>query len=86
MLFVRTLRKRRKFQAAFFTPSPYDLLDNTLCHLAEGWADREVLQGHLQSARFQEALTKVLDTVRLLDRQGLLYTVSGEGPIVPVKQ
>jgi quinol monooxygenase YgiN len=68
-------------------------LDHTLCHLAEGWTDREVLEQHLQSAIFQEALTKVLealtkvlDTVRILDRRGVLYTVAGEGPIVPVKQ
>jgi quinol monooxygenase YgiN len=69
----------------FYTFS-FDLLDNTLCHLAEGWADREVLQRHLESAIFQQAYSRVQDTVRILDYKGVIYTVSEEGPIVPVRQ
>ncbi len=80
------IRKTQQIPGCVFYTFSFDLLDRTLCHLAEGWADREVLEQHLQSALFQEALAKVLDTVRILDRQGVLYTVAGEGPIVPVKQ
>ena len=80
------IRKTQEIPGYVFYTFSFDLLDNTLCHLAEGWAEREVLERHLGSVIFQEALTKVLDTVRILDRQGLIYTVSAEGPIVPVKQ
>ena len=60
-----------------------DLLDNTRCHLAEGWVDQEAYLFHEKDPAFQLAFTQVMHTIRILDRQAIMYTVSGEAPIMP---
>ncbi|WP_165501756.1 putative quinol monooxygenase [Pedobacter frigiditerrae] len=61
----------------------WDMIDPYTCVLAEGWVDQEVIDKQLTSAVFQKALKAVMDNVRILDRQGTLYTVSAETDIIP---
>ena len=60
-----------------------DLLDENLCHLSEGWVDREAYLFHEKDPAFQLAFTQVMEKVRIVDRQAIIYTVSGEEPIMP---
>jgi quinol monooxygenase YgiN len=58
-----------------------DLLDPTLFHLVEGWADQESLEGHMLLEDFQEALRVIGNGVRILDRDAQIYTVAKQEPI-----
>jgi quinol monooxygenase YgiN len=77
------IKKTQAIPGCLFYTFSFDLVDKNLCHLAEGWTDREVIDRHLRSAVFQEAYKKVLDNVRVLDYKGTMYSVSGEEPIKP---
>lgn len=61
----------------------WDMLDPNTCVLAEGWVDMAAIDKQLQSEVFQAALKGVIDHVRILGRQGTLYTVSAETDIIP---
>ncbi|WP_159470383.1 putative quinol monooxygenase [Dyadobacter sp. 3J3] len=76
----------RKLPGCVYYHFSFDLIDPTICILAEGWADRETLDTHLQSENFQTALKNVIDHVRILERHGTLYTVSAETSIIPEVQ
>jgi len=61
----------------------WDLVDPNTCVLAEGWVDQAALDAHLKSEIFQAALQGVIGHVRILERHGTLYSVSGETDIIP---
>ncbi|MFH7018645.1 putative quinol monooxygenase [Flavobacterium sp. FlaQc-47] len=77
------LEKTRALEGCVFYTFSFDMLDPTIINLAEGWADQETIDIHLASENFQTALKGVLDNVRILDRHGLIYTISGEDEIIP---
>ena len=77
------IKETQKIPGCVFYTFSFDLVDKNLCHLAEGWTDRRVLDEHLISPIFQAAFSKVLDNVRILDYKGVMYTVSEEAPIKP---
>ncbi|HEX8314918.1 MAG TPA: antibiotic biosynthesis monooxygenase [Flavisolibacter sp.] len=79
------IKKTQAIPGCLFYTFSFDLVDKNLCHLAEGWTDREVINTHLKSALFQEAYTKVLDNVRVLAYKGTMYSVSSVEPIKPVR-
>ncbi|MFC3562838.1 putative quinol monooxygenase [Pedobacter jamesrossensis] len=61
----------------------WDMIDPNTCVLAEGWVDQAAIDKQLQSEVFQKALKAVIDNVRIIERHGTLYTVSGETDIIP---
>ncbi|GAB2590872.1 putative quinol monooxygenase [Spirosoma areae] len=77
------IKETQRIPGCVFYTFSFDLVDKNLCHLAEGWTDRQVLDEHGNSPIFQEAYSKVLDNVRILDYKGVIYTVSEEAPIKP---
>ena len=79
------IKETQKIPGCVFYTFSFDLVDKNLCHLAEGWTDRQVLDKHLISPIFQDAYSKVIDTVRILDYKGVIYTVSEEASIQPHK-
>jgi len=54
-----------------------DLSDPTTFHLTEGWSDLEAYENHENAETFLKALSTVVKNVRILDRQGVRYDVSG---------
>lgn len=80
------IRITQQIPGCVFYTFSFDLVDTNLCHLAEGWTDREVLETHLKSSIFLEALSNVLGNVRILKYEGKIYTVSDEGSIGPGKE
>lgn len=79
------IKETQKLPGCVFYTFSFDLVDKNLCHLAEGWTDRQALNEHGKSPKFQDAYSKVIDTVRILDYEGVIYTVSEEAPIKPQK-
>ena len=77
------LEETRKLEGCVFYTFSFDMLDPTIINLAEGWADQQTIDTHLASENFQTALKGVMDNVRILDRHGLIYTVSDESEIIP---
>jgi len=61
----------------------FDMIDPNICILAEGWTDQEAIDTQLKSENFQNALKAVMDNVRIIERHGTIYTVSGEADIIP---
>ncbi|MEU9337135.1 antibiotic biosynthesis monooxygenase family protein [Streptomyces sp. NPDC048290] len=57
-----------------------DITDPNTFHLSEGFRDQAALDEHDRSPAFAEALRKVRDSVRILDRQGQRYVVASQGP------
>lgn len=53
-----------------------DLSDSNTFHLVEGWADEAAYERHEQAETFLNALSTVVNNVRILDRQGIRYDVS----------
>jgi quinol monooxygenase YgiN len=79
------IKETQAIPGCIFYTFSFDLVDKNLCHLAEGWTDREVIEKHLESEIFQEAFSKVIDNVRILEYKGTIYTVSEEASIKPVR-
>lgn len=52
-----------------------DLTDANTFHLLEGWKDQEAYENHENSETFLKALTTVVKTVRIVDREGVRYDV-----------
>ena len=74
-------KKTQAISGCVFYTFSFDPADKNLCHLAEGWTAREVIDRHLVSAIFEEAFSKVLDNVRIPEYKGTIYTVIDEEPI-----
>ncbi|QTE38551.1 antibiotic biosynthesis monooxygenase [Mucilaginibacter gossypii] len=73
----------RKTEGNVYYHFSWDMVDPNTCVLAEGWVNQKAIDDHLKSEMFQAALKAVIEHVRILERHGTLYTVSGETDIIP---
>lgn len=76
---VPHLHLTSKLPGCIFYSFGASLLDPNTIHLSEGWADQEAVDRHHAGAPFQEALKKVISTVRILDHQGQRYEIAKQG-------
>ena len=53
-----------------------DLTDPNTFHLTEGYSDLESYERHENAASFLSALKTVVQSVRILDRQGVRYDIA----------
>jgi quinol monooxygenase YgiN len=65
----------QKIPGCIFYAFAQDLTDPTAFHLSEGWSDRAAYERHESSETFRSALATVVDTVRILHREGMRYVV-----------
>lgn len=66
----------KKIPGCIYYAFAADLIDPTLFHLTEGWRDEAAYNLHESSPIFLNALKTVVETVKILDRQGVQYEVA----------
>lgn len=74
---IPDMKAAREMKGCIYYAFAPDLLDPNLFHLTEGWADEAAYRAHEQAPTFLRALSTVVKTVRILDRQGVRYDVTG---------
>jgi quinol monooxygenase YgiN len=66
----------QKMPGCIFYAFAQDLTDPNTFHLTEGWADFAAYDRHENAETFLSALSTVVQTVRILDRQGVRYDIA----------
>lgn len=67
----------RQRAGCLFLDAAQDVDEPTTFHLMEGWSSQEAFEAHVASTGFQSVLHDAM-RLRILDRFGTLFTVSGE--------